>query len=159
MANTTTTKTVTWTHGLNTIYAGTPLDTNGKPVMDNTAVGIVAEDLHAPDKTATIITEGEWDESVNSARFHISDVVKLKLGAIDFTPPPAVPLETVLQNYVQIDQLATTEAAGIVKQAEAIADLEADPDDDDFNGLLSALRTAGILAETPEEPEDDATPT
>ena len=53
MANTTTTKTVAWTRGLNIIHAGQPLDTNGKPVMDNTAVGIVAEDLHAPDKTAT----------------------------------------------------------------------------------------------------------
>lgn len=150
MANTTTTKTVEWTHGVNTIYAGTPLDTNGKPVMDNTAVGIVAEDLHAPDKTATVITAGTWDESVNQARFHIPDVVKLALTDITFTPPPAVPLETVLAGYVQKTDLATTEAAGVVKQAAAVEDVESAPEAADFNGLLDALRDAGII-NVPEE--------
>ena len=145
MANTTTTKTVSWTHGINTIYAGTPLDTNGKPVNDNTAVGIVAEDLHAPDKTATVITAGEWDESVNEARFHISDAVKLKLSDITFTPPPQIPLATVLAGYVQKTDLATTEAAGVVKQAEAVEDLSDAPSAEDFNGLLDALRDAGIV--------------
>ena len=135
MANTTTTKTVQWTHGINTIYAGQPLDTNGKPVMDDTAVGIVAEDLHAPDKDATVITAGEWDESVNAARFHISDAVKLKLSAITFTPPPQTPADS----YVR-------------KTGETIEDLEDAPTADDFNGLLDALRASGII-ETPEEPE------
>lgn len=141
MANTTTTKTVSWTHGLNTIYAGTPLDTNGKPVMDNTAVGIVAEDLHAPDKTATVITAGEWDESVNAARFHITDAVKLALPDITFTPAPAIPLETILAGYA-------------TKTGETIEDLTADPTDDDFNGLLGVLRASGII-ETPEEEPDE----
>ena len=157
MANTTTTKTVTWTHGLNTIYAGQPLDTNGKPVNDNTAVGIVAEDLHAPDKTATVITAGVWDESVNAARFRISDAVKLKLDGITFTPPPQVPLATVLADYVQKTDLATTEAAGVVKQAAAVEDLSDDPTDDDFNGLLGALRDAGILATAEETAEETET--
>ena len=155
MANTTTTKTVTWTHGLNTIYAGTPLDTNGKPVMDDTAVGIVAEDLHAPDKTATVITAGTWDESVNDARFHIADAVKLKLSDISFSRPPEIPLATVLADYVQKTDMATTEAAGIVLQSAAVEDLEEAPTASDFNGLLDTLRDAGIInvpEETPEEP-------
>ena len=142
MANTTTTKTVQWTHGLNIIHAGTPLDTNGKPVMDNTAVGIVAEDLHAPDKTATVITAGEWNERVNAPYFHISDAVKLALADITFTPPPVVPLETILAGYA-------------LRTGETIEDLTADPTDDDFNGLLGVLRTSGII-ETPEEEPDES---
>lgn len=152
MANTTTTKTVTWTHGQNTIHAGTPLDTNGRPVMDNTAVGIVAEDLHAPDKTATVITAGEWDESVNDAWFHITDAVKLALTDIVFSRPPAVP-EAVAAYYVRKTDLATPEAAGVVKQAEAIEDLTEAPAAADFNGLLDALRDAGIV-NVPEEPDE-----
>ena len=154
MANTTTTKTVAWTHGVNTIYAGTPLDTNGKPVMDNTAVGIVAEDLHAPDRTATVITAGEWNEIVNQARFRIPDAVKLALSDITFTPPPAVPLATVLSDYVQKTDLATTEAAGVVLQAAAVEDVESAPAAADFNGLLDALRDAGII-NVPEEPAEE----
>lgn len=41
---------------------------------------------------------------------------------------------------------ATTSTPGLVKQAEAITDLSADPTQTDFNGLLAKLRTAGILA-------------
>ena len=148
MANTTTTKTVTWTRGLNTIHAGQPLDTNGKPVMDNTAVGIVAEDLHAPDKTATVITAGEWDESVNAPWFHITDTVKRKLIGIEFTPAPAVPESA----YVLITDLATPDSVGVVKQAAAVEDVASAPTMADFNGLLEALRDAGIIA-APEAPE------
>lgn len=157
MANTTTTKVVTWTHGVNTIYAGTPVDTNGKPVMDSTAVGIVAEDLHAPDKTATVITAGEWDESVNAPRFHIADAVKLALSDIAFTPPPEIPLATVLADYIQKTDLATTEAAGVVLQADAVEDLTEAPAAADFNGLLDALRDAGILAVADEATEETTT--
>lgn len=41
---------------------------------------------------------------------------------------------------------ATTSQAGIVKQIEAITDLSAAPSQEDFNGLLAKMRTAGILA-------------
>lgn len=41
---------------------------------------------------------------------------------------------------------ASTSKAGLVKQAAAISDLSATPTQQDFNGLLAALRTAGILA-------------
>lgn len=151
MANTTTTKTVTWTHGLNVIRAGTPLDTNGRPVMDNTAVGIVAEDLRAPDKTATVITAGEWDESVNAPYFHISDAVKRKLIGIEFTPAPAIPASA----YVLVTDLATPDSVGVVKQAEAVADAADVPTQAEFNGLLEALRAAGIIA-APEEEQTEA---
>ena len=152
MANTTTTKTISWKNGLSIIHAGTPLDTNGKVVMDNTAVGIVAEDVQMPDKTATVITAGEWDESVNAPYFHITDEVKLKLSDITFTPPPAIPMTA----YVLKTDLATTEAAGIVLQAAAVEDAADAPTEEDFNGLLGALRTAGIIA-TAEEPEESET--
>ena len=42
---------------------------------------------------------------------------------------------------------ATTEALGAVKQMAAIADLSAAPTQEDFNGLLAKLRTAGMLAQ------------
>lgn len=42
---------------------------------------------------------------------------------------------------------ATTEALGGVKQAAAVADAAAAPTQTDFNGLLAALRAAGILAQ------------
>lgn len=155
MANTTTTKTISWKNGLSIIHAGTPLDTNGKVVMDNTAVGIVAEDVQMPDTTATVITAGEWDESVNAPYFHITDEVKLKLSDITFTPPPAIPMTA----YVLKTDLATTEAAGVVLQAAAVEDAADAPTEEDFNGLLGALRTAGIIAtaEEPEEPEESET--
>ena len=155
MANTTTTKTISWKNGLSIIHAGTPLDTNGKVVMDNTAVGIVAEDVQMPDTTATVITAGEWDESVNAPYFHITDEVKLKLSNITFTPPPATPMTA----YVLKTDLATTEAAGVVLQAAAVEDAADAPTEEDFNGLLGALRTAGIIAtaEEPEEPEESET--
>ena len=153
MANTTTTKTVSWKNGLSIIHAGTPLDTNGKVVMDNTAVGIVAEDVQMPDTTATVITAGEWDESVNAPYFHITDEVKLKLSDITFTPPPAVPFSA----YVLKTDLATTEAAGVVLQAEAVEDLTYAPTAEDFNGLLGALRDAGIVNVPEEDPEEENT--
>lgn len=153
MANTTTTKTVSWKNGLSIIHAGTPLDTNGKAVMDNTAVGIVAEDVQMPDTTATVITAGEWDESVNAPYFHITDEVKLTLSDITFTPPPAVPLSA----YVLKTDLATTEAAGVVLQAEAVEDLTDAPTAEDFNGLLGALRDAGIVNVPEEDPEEENT--
>ena len=153
MANTTTTKTVSWKNGLSIIHAGTPLDTNGKVVMDNTAVGIVAEDVQMPDTTATVITAGEWDESVNAPYFHITDEVKLTLSDITFTPPPAVPLPA----YVLKTDLATTEAAGVVLQAEAVEDLTDAPTAEDFNGLLGALRDAGIVNVPEEDPEEENT--
>ena len=149
MANTTTTKTISWKNGLSIIHAGTPLDTNGKVVMDNTAVGIVAEDVQMPDTTATVITAGEWNESVNAPYFHITDEVKLKLSNITFTPPPAIPMTA----YVLKTDLATTEAAGVVLQAAAVEDAADAPTEEDFNGLLGALRTAGIIA-TAEEAEE-----
>lgn len=42
---------------------------------------------------------------------------------------------------------ATTEAAGVVKQIANIADLADAPTKENFNALLAALKTAGIMAE------------
>ena len=42
---------------------------------------------------------------------------------------------------------ATTEALGAVKQMAAIADLSAAPTQEDFNGLLAKMHTAGMLAQ------------
>ena len=42
---------------------------------------------------------------------------------------------------------ATTEALGAVKQMAAISDLSGAPTQEDFNGLLAKMRTAGMLAQ------------
>ena len=163
MANTYTQKTITWGGGKNTLYAGTPLDTNGKPANDNTAIGILAEDLHSPDRTAKVLTAGEWDESQGiGSGIIISFAAKQAMSDITFLNPPAVSLEAVLSeyvkttemsNFVQKTDLATTEAAGVVKQGEAVEDVADAPTKAEFNGLLGALRTAGILATQAEEEE------
>lgn len=43
-------------------------------------------------------------------------------------------------------EAATTAKLGGVKQMAAIADIGAEPTQSDFNNLLAALRTAGMLA-------------
>ena len=144
MANTYTQKTVAWKHGINTLYAGTPLDTNGKTVNDETAIGILAEDLHMPDKTAKVLTAGEWDEDAHTASgIVISDAVKLKLKDITFSRPPKS--LDVLALYVQKTDMATKEAAGIVKQSESVSSAAAAPTKADFNGLVEKLKDAGII--------------
>lgn len=127
------TKTVAWRRGFNTLYAGTPLDKDGKPVNDSTAVGIVAEDLHAPDTAAKVMTAGEWDEEAHTGSgIVISDDVKLKLTAITFSRP--------------LRRVATALKNGTVKQAANVAAAAGSPTKENFNGLLTALKNAGIIA-------------
>lgn len=126
-------KTVTWKRGLNTLYAGTPLDAAGKPVNDETAVGILAEDLSAPNKTAKILTAGSWDEDAHTGSgIVISDAVKQKLKDITFS-------------RAQTQPLAATDAAGIVKQAVTVSYAASNPTKAEFNALVTALKNAGIV--------------
>ena len=192
MANTYTTKTITWSTGHTTLWAGTPLDANGKPVNDATAIGILAEDLHMPNRSAKVLTAGEWNEDAYKTHgLILSDEVKTKLSNITFTHPPVdmidgtelatalasyaktadltdyvkqTELETTLANYaessdlagyVQQTDLATAETAGLVKQAEAVEDLTETPTASDFNGLLQALRDAGVMAAPAEEQTEE----
>lgn len=55
-------------------------------------------------------------------------------------------LEQGVANAPQDVPAATTQAAGLVKQAAAISDLSGEPTQGDFNGLLAALRAAGLMA-------------
>lgn len=127
------TKTVAWKPGINTLYAGTPLDKDGKPVNDETAVGILAEDLRAPDKEAKVMTAGEWDEDAKTGSgIVISDAVKLQLTAIEFSRP--------------LQRVATADRAGIVKQGVNVAAATGSPTKANFNSLLTALKEAGIIA-------------
>ena len=127
------TKTVAWKRGFNTLYAGTPLDKDGKVVNDATAVGIVAEDLHAPDKAAKVLIAGTWDEDAHTGSgIVISDEVKLKLTAITFSKP--------------LHRVATVLKGGIVKQAANVAAATGSPTKANFNSLLTALKNAGIIA-------------
>lgn len=127
------TKNVAWKRGVNTLYAGTPLDKDGKPVNDATAVGILAEDLRAPDNQAKVLTAGAWDEDAHTGSgIVISDDVKLKLTGIEFSKP--------------LHNRATALAAGTVKQGVNVAAATGSPTKANFNSLLSALKNAGIIA-------------
>lgn len=59
----------------------------------------------------------------------------------------AIPAPRALPGKDAVLTAATTEALGAVKQMAAIADLSAAPTQEDFNGLLAKLRTAGMLAQ------------
>ena len=143
MANTTANVTVTWGAGRSVLYAGTPLDSSGNIANNSSAYGILSADLHLPNRTAVVITAGEWVENP-ACGILLSDECKKKLSGITFTPP--------VVEYVKTTDTATTSKAGLVMMAEAIpdSDEETSPTTAEFNALLSALRTAGIL-ETPAE--------
>jgi hypothetical protein len=126
-------KTVQWKRGLISLFAGTPLDKDGKPVNDVSAVGILAEDIFAPDKTAKVLTAGAWDEDAHTGSgIVISDEVKLKLTGIELSKP--------------LHNRATALKAGTVKQGVNVAVATGSPTKANFNGLLSALKNAGIIA-------------
>ena len=146
MSNTTATVTVTWGAGRNVLYAGTPLSSSGEIANNGDAYGILSHDLHMPDRSATVITAGEWVEDPGCG-IVLSDACKKKLASITFTPP--------LIEYVRKTDLATAEAAGLVKMAEAVADAEDAPTAAEFNALLSSLRAAGIMAEPEEDPAEE----
>ena len=156
MADTITTKTITWGAGRNVIWAGTPVNTNGKVANDSTAVGVVAYDLHMPNRSLQILTAGSWDETLpahQKSGIILSNAAKKAMSDITFTVAPVTLIdETALAAALHP---ATTEEAGIVKQAEAIADATDAPTMAEFNGLLGALRDAGIIAE--EETEEETT--
>ena len=160
MANTTTNVTVTWGNGRSTLLAGTPLDAYGNIANNSSAYGILAADMNLPDRTATVITAGEWDEEISRQNgIALSDAAKTALSGITFkNPVPNYATVEDLEDYVLKTDKATKSTAGIVKMAEAVADSEEEtsPTTAEFNALLSALRTAGIL-ETPAEPENSGT--
>ena len=127
------TKTVAWRPGIIALYAGTPIDKDGKVVNDGTAIGILAEDLKAPEKVAKIMTVGEWDEDAHTGSgIVISDEVKLKLTGIKFSKP--------------LHNVASVLKAGIMKQGANVASASGSPTKANFNGLLSSLKNAGIIS-------------
>lgn len=144
MANTTATVTITWGNGRNVIYPGTPLSRTGEIANSADAYGILADEIHMPDRSATVITAGEWVEDPRCGVV-LSDECKKALGAITFTPP--------LVEYVKTTDLATEEAPGLVKMAAAVDDAADAPTAAEFNALLDSLRNAGILAVAEEETE------
>ena len=160
MANTTANVTVKWLPGQSILYAGTPLDQYGGIANNSNAYGILAEDLHMPDKTAVVINAGDWDEEISRSNgIALTDEAKNKLSSISFTggtPEYVTPgsLSKTLSGYVLKTDAATTEAAGIVKMAEAVGDSEEEtsPTTAEFNALLGTLRTAGILDTEEQDP-------
>lgn len=64
-------------------------------------------------------------------------------------PKEANPTPTKYSDLVP----ASVDALGGVYQVSAIDDITSAPDADDYNALLSALRTAGILAQSEDDGE------
>ena len=172
MADTTQQITVNWRPGQISIRRGTPMDANGNIANNGNAAGIVTADVQRPEK-ATILTAGTWDEVSGYGGYALTDSCKRALPEIRFVgmggeprpvstlPPPAAASAgktptvntggTAYENKAA--PTATTEKAGVVRQAAAVEDSEEEtsPTTEEFNGLLDALREAGIMAESPEE--------
>lgn len=181
MPNTEVQVTVNWKPGQVLIRRGTPIDQYGNIANDAGAYGIVKSDAERPEK-ATVITAGTWDEETGYGGYALTDDCKRALAAISFTgsdgerrpvrtlPTPqeanageqaAVNAEGNAYETKAPEELpeATTETAGIVKMAAAVSDSEETnyPTVAEFNGLLAALRAAGIMAEPePEQEPEDA---
>ena len=98
-------KVVTWAPGENTLYAGTPLDANARPANNETAIGIVAEDLHHPDKTARVLTAGSWDEDLHRGHIVLKNRTKRALKDITFRHPP-IPNDKKITNLTEDGELA-----------------------------------------------------
>lgn len=88
MANQYIQKQVVWRRGENTLYAGTPVDENTRPANNETAIGIVAEDVNAPDRTATVLIAGTWDEYSHRERIALHPRAKRAMKDIQFVCPP-----------------------------------------------------------------------
>ncbi len=92
-----------------------------------------------------IMAPGFLDEAGNSVGgIALSDSIPETLGVA----ASGTSAEAARADHVHaLPGVATTEAAGLVKEAAAIADVTGDaPTATEFNGLLAALRTAGLLA-------------
>ena len=64
----------------------------------------------------------------------------------DDTQPYIIKSKKVHHIAADFLPLATPIAAGVIKQAAAVADITAAPTAEEFNALLKSLRDAGILA-------------
>jgi len=76
---------------------------------------------------------------IKAAASSAGDTVEVKIDATSS--------KLYVPTYPVLPEEATTEVAGIVKQATNVAEVaEGAPTADDFNALLDALITAGIMA-------------
>ena len=81
------------------------------------------------------------DNSITTSMLQANSVTNEKIanGTIQASKLASGVIPTIPGN-------ATTETPGLVKQAAAVGDVSAAPTQQEFNGLLAALRAAGVLA-------------
>lgn len=81
------------------------------------------------------------DNSITTSMLQANSVTNEKIadGTIQASKLASGVIPTIPGN-------ATKETPGLVKQAAAVGDVSAAPTQQDFNGLLAALRTANIIA-------------
>lgn len=81
------------------------------------------------------------DNSITTSMLQANSVTNEKIadGTIQASKLASGVIPTIPGN-------ATKETPGLVKQAAAVGDVSAAPTHQDFNGLLAALRAAGVLA-------------
>ena len=157
------TKTYNFPVGVTGLRAGTPVDTNCIPANNGNAVGIVKENVVAPNKTVTVLTSGTWniDFGYSNCGIMLSVECMRKLYNITFKNSKG---ETVqlpfsgsyndLKNKPTIPTRATEEVAGTVLMAANVAQAAGEaPTAEEFNGLVNALIDSGAIAEEATEEE------
>lgn len=135
-------------NGLATVATtGAFADLTGKPTLANVATTGAYSDLTGKPTLSTVAFSGSYGDLANKPALFsgaFADLTgKPTLATVatsgsynDLTNKPAIPAAPVA---------ASTSTAGVVKKMAAIADLTAAPTMEDFNGLLAALRAAGLM--------------
>lgn len=113
MSNTYIEKVVTWRHGENTLYAGTPVDDNARPANNENAIGVVAEDLNHPNKTARVLIAGEWDEDLYRGHIVLRNRAKRAMKDITFRHP-AIPNDKKVTNLTDDADLVFNNVVDVV---------------------------------------------
>ena len=148
--------TIDWANVTLPLKEGSPVSMAGVVANNGNAIGLVPQNYLAEPlmKSIYVLVGGDVDLAEVNAKFgsNLTSAAKGNMAGIRFWNA-----DGTIDKSSDTAPAATTDAAGIVKQAENIAESEATTVallKADFNDLLDALKEAGIMEADPEEEAD-----